>query len=225
MLTALVAATGVALALVLALRPAVAGSPPLAWACLAGPYAVMALAALARMRRDGTLREKLLPRSGDVAFGASVAVMLFFGALAARMLIVPPRTAREAWLMNVYLRIGDPDAVQRHVLAYTAAIVLVAALEELTWRGLVYDALERALGTRRAYPATAVLYALAHAPTVVLLSAPWAGPNPLVVLAALGCGLVWGLLVAQSGRLPVAIVSHALFAWALAVQFPLWRLG
>jgi membrane protease YdiL (CAAX protease family) len=44
------------------------------------------------------------------------------------------------------------------------------------------------------------------------------------VLAALGCGLVWGLIVARTGRLPVAIFSHALFTWCVAVQFPLWRL-
>ena len=70
-----------------------------------------------------------------------------------------------------------------------------------------------------------MLYALAHLPTVLLLRDPFAGPNPLVVLAALGCGLVWGLIVARTGRLPVAIFSHALFTWCVAIQFPLWRLG
>ena len=75
----------------------------------------------------------------------------------------------------------------------------VAALEEISWRGFVYSLLEERLGTRRAWPATAVLYALAHLPTVFLLRDPFAGPNPLVVLAALGCGLVWGLIVARTG--------------------------
>src|SRR5207237_92170 len=72
---------------------------------------------------------------------------------------------------------------------------------------------------------TVVLYAAAHLPTMVLLRDPFAGPNPLVVLAALGCGLVWGLVVARTGRLPVAIVSHALFTWGVVLQFPLWRLA
>jgi membrane protease YdiL (CAAX protease family) len=45
-----------------------------------------------------------------------------------------------------------------------------------------------------------------------------------VVIAALGCGLVWGVLVARTGRLPVAIVSHALFTWCVVLQVPLWRL-
>jgi len=50
------------------------------------------------------------------------------------------------------------------------------------------------------------------------------GCGGLVVLAALGCGLVWGLVVARTGRLPVAIVSHVLFTWGVVLQFPLWRL-
>jgi CAAX protease family protein len=94
-------------------------------------------------------------------------------------------------------------------------------MEELSWRGLVYSILEERMGTRRAWPATAVLYAAAHLPTLILLRAPFAGPNPLLVIAALGCGLIWGLLVARTGRLPVAIASHALFTWGIVLQFPL----
>jgi hypothetical protein len=104
-------------------------------------------------------------------------------------------------------------------------VVVVAALEEISWRGYVYPILEERLGTRRAWPATAFLYALAHVPTMFLLKDPFAGPNPLVVIAALGCGLVWGLVVARTGRLPVAIISHVLFTLAIAIHFPLWRLG
>jgi membrane protease YdiL (CAAX protease family) len=166
---------------------------------------------------------KLRPRSGDLTFGAIVTVMLFFGALAGRMFLAPHGSVREAWIMRIYLQVGDPEMLQRNVIVVSLAVCAVAALEEVSWRGFVYSALEERLGTRRAFPATAVLYSAAHLPTMVLLRDPFAGPNPLVMLAALGCGLVWGLVVARTGRLPVAIISHVLFTWGVVLQFPLWR--
>lgn len=214
----------VAVAFALGLRASEAGSviPLLA---LGVPYAGLSIWAGARLWRDGILGDRLRPRSGDLAFGAFVATMLFLGAIVGRMVLAPHQAAREGWLMRVYLQIGNPDDLQRHLLLVTFAVMVVAALEEVTWRGLVYPALEEEIGTRRAWPATAALYAIAHLPTMYLLRDPFAGPNPLIVLAALGCGLVWGLMVARTGRLPAAIFSHALFTWAVAVQFPLWRLG
>jgi membrane protease YdiL (CAAX protease family) len=77
------------------------------------------------------------------------------------------------------------------------------------------------VGTRRAWPLTAVLYALAHSPTVVLLAAPPAGANPVLLLAAAGCGLVWSFLASVTGRLPAVIVSHAVFSYfAFAMLVP-----
>jgi membrane protease YdiL (CAAX protease family) len=188
------------------------------------PYVLFTVMAVLRMRREGTLAEAMRPRSGDLTFGAIVAAMLYFGALAGRTILAPHGSAREGWLIRIYQQVGDPEVLQRHMIGVSLAVVLVAALEEITWRGLVYPLLEEKIGTRRAWPATAVLYAAAHVPTALMLRDPFAGPNPLVVFAALGCGLVWGLVVARTGRLPVAIISHALFTWGVVVQFPLWRL-
>ena len=223
MLRVAVAAVLVAAAMTLAMQKNMAGSP-LALLALGVPYAVLAVLAILYLRREGTLGDKLRPRSGDLTFGALVTVMLFFGAIAGRKLLAPHGSIREAWVMRVYLQIGDPEFLQQRVVGISFAVILVAILEEIAWRGLVYTLVEERLGTRRAWPVTAVLYAAAHRPTLVLLADPYAGPNPLIVLAALGCGLVWGLIVARTGRLPVAIFSHALFTWCVAVQFPLWRL-
>jgi uncharacterized protein len=219
-----VAAVLVAAAITLAMQKNMAGSP-LALLALGVPYAVLTVLTVLYLRREGTLAEKLRPRSGDLTFGALVTVMLFFGAIAGRKFLAPHGSVREAWVMRIYLQIGDPEFLQQRVVGISLAIIVVAILEEITWRGLVYALVEEHLGTRRAWPATAALYAAAHLPTLVLLSDPYAGPNPLIVLAALGCGLVWGLIVARTGRLPVAIFSHALFTWCVAVQFPLWRLA
>jgi membrane protease YdiL (CAAX protease family) len=214
----------VAVSMGVAMRPSVSGTS-IVFLAPAVPYVLFTILAVARMKREGTLSEKLRPRAGDLTFGAVVTVMLFFGALAGRTLLARHGSAREGWIMRVYLQVGDPEMLQRHMLAVSLAVCTVAALEEISWRGYVYPVLEERLGTRRAWPATAVLYAVAHLPTMVLLRDPFAGPNPLVVIAALGCGLVWGLVVARTGRLPVAIVSHVLFTWGVVLQFPLWRLA
>jgi membrane protease YdiL (CAAX protease family) len=207
-----------------AMRPSISGTS-MVFIIPAIPYVLFTILAVFRMKRNGTLSEKLRFRSGDLTFGAVVALMLFFGALAGRMLLAPHGSLREGWIIRIYLQVGDPEILQRHLLAVSLAVCTVAALEEVSWRGYVYPILEERLGTRRAWPATAVLYAVAHLPTMVLLRDPFAGPNPLVVLAALGCGLVWGLVVARTGRLPVAIISHTLFTWGVVLQFPLWRLA
>jgi membrane protease YdiL (CAAX protease family) len=222
-LAAIGVAALVAVSIVLAMRPAVAGTQVVFAAPLAC-YAVLVAVAIWQMHRNGTLGSKLRPRSGDVTFGALAAVMLYFGAVTARMLVTPRGSVREAWIMRVYLQIGDPQVIDQHLVSVSAAIIAVAALEEISWRGFVFSKLEEQFGTRRAWPATAVLYAAAHLPTVSLLADPNAGPNPLILLAALGCGLIWGLIVARTGRLPVAILSHALFTWGVTVKFPLWQL-
>lgn len=224
MLKPAVAAVLVAAAVSIAMRGAMSGSA-LLFVVLAVPYTLLAVLAVLYMRREGTLGEKLRPRAGDLTFGALVTVMLFFGAIAGRKFLAPHGSVREGWVMRIYLQIGDPEMLQHNVFAVSMAVGVVAVLEEISWRGLIYSLLEERLGTRRAWPATAILYAAAHLPTMLLLRDPFAGPNPLIVIAALGCGLVWGLTVARTGRLPVAIISHALFTWCVAVQFPLWRLS
>jgi membrane protease YdiL (CAAX protease family) len=218
-LSAIATAVVVALSFCVAMRPAWAGSPMLL-VLIGAPYALLSGLAITRMAKEGSLASKLRPRSGDLSLGALVTIMLFSGALVGRNLLAPEGSVRVGWLMRIYMQVGDPELVQRHIFLASLGVVLVAALEEVAWRGYVFDLLDERLGTRRAWPATAILYAAAHLPTLVLLRDPFAGPNPLVVLAALGCGLVWGLLVARTGRLPVAIFSHALFAWGVSLA---WR--
>ena len=86
MLTVAVAAVLVAVSMSIAMRPTLSGT---SWVLVAPavPYALLTILAVVHMRREGTLGEKLRPRSGDLTFGALVAAMLYFGALAARMVL------------------------------------------------------------------------------------------------------------------------------------------
>ena len=101
-------------------------------------------------------------------------------------------------------------------------LVVIAVAEELVWRGLVMGLLEEMMGSRRAWVWQAVLYALAHAPTAWALRDPVAGANPVVIVAALGCGLVWGGMARRFERLLPVVISHVLFDWVVVMMFRLW---
>jgi membrane protease YdiL (CAAX protease family) len=183
-------------------------------------YALLGAFTLRRFEQRGELWTRLRPASGDFTLGAIVAGALYGVAHLVDQALATHGSVREAWIMRVYLQLGDPEA-PGHALA-VAAVFVIAALEELVWRGLVMRALEAAYGARRALVITSLLFAIAHTPTLYLLGDPTAGLNPLIVLAALGCGTVWGLVYLRTSRLVPALFAHALFTWAV-VEFPIWR--
>jgi membrane protease YdiL (CAAX protease family) len=205
------------LSVFLAFRPEHASSPAFFWYLLGGQVPLAALAVI-RLHQRGLLRAQLLPRGGDVALGTLIGATLLVGSWFARAAIAPGGAESNPWLLRLFWQIGDPEVLQRSVL-YTLALLFLPLTEELIWRGMVLQELNEKLGTRLAWPACAALYAASHLPTLVLLSDPVAGPNPLVVLAALGAGLVWSFAAGQLKRLPPVIVSHMIFTYFSVVQF------
>lgn len=200
-----------------AFRPEVAGQTTF-WLAVSVPYLLAAGLSAHKLWDDGTLVDLLKPKWGDLSIGAVTALLLLLASWSARSVLAPVDSARHGWLMRVYLQIGPTEELQRSALM-TAILIGVPICEELVWRGMVQEALAEKLGTRRAGPLTALLYALVLVPTVITLADPVAGPNPLLVLAALGCGLVWGITRTLTGRLPPVIFSHVAFTYFSAVQF------
>lgn len=198
-----------------------AARPQMLWVLLAANGALAAVA-LWRMWRDGTLLDLFRWRSGDVALGALSALLLGAGVVAGRQMLAPHGSPADIWVVRIYLQMGPLPADRTANLLFTLAVVAVAVLEEIAWRGMVQQVIEEHLGVRLGWVAAAGLYALAHAPTLWQLAMPPLGKNPLIVLAALFCGAVWGFLVARKQRLPPALISHALFTYGVAVQFRLW---
>jgi membrane protease YdiL (CAAX protease family) len=103
-----------------------------------------------------------------------------------------------------------------------AAIIVTAIGEELVWRGLVTSLLEERVGSRRAWVWAAVLYAVALLPTLWALRDPVAGLNPVLPVAALVSGLVWGGMSRRFERLLPGMFSHVLLAWTVLMMFRLW---
>jgi uncharacterized protein len=186
------------------------------------PNVALAAVAVERARRDGVLRSWLSVRSGDFTRGFVAAALLFGAAWAFTKVVTPVGSARESWLARLYLQLGDPTMLRKSVVVVVLAIVVIAAAEELVWRGLVVSLLEEKIGSRRAWVWAAVLYAVAHAPTIWQLSDPIAGHNPVLPLAALVAGLVWGGMARRFERLLPSIFSHILFDWTVLMMFRLW---
>ncbi len=219
LLLSTVVTLGVAAAISFTFNPERAGQP-IGLIVLGAVYAVFTAVAIGRLHLRGDLRDELRPQGGDLALGAITAALLYGIAMVGHLLITGPGSPRSGWIMRLYLQLGDPS-VGGHMLR-SAAVFGVAALEEVTWRGLVMRSLEGALDKTRAWLLSTLLFAIAHVPTVYLLADTSAGPNPLIVAAAIGCSLVWGFIALRYRRLVPAIFAHALFSWAV-VEFPIWR--
>jgi len=193
------------------------------WLLAGGPALVLAAVAAAWARREELLREWLSPRWGDFSRGVAAAVLLFGLAWAFSRLVTPAGSPREVWLVSLYGQIGDPRVLQAHGAVVAAAIGMVAVAEELVWRGMVTQLLADRVGTRTAWVWAAGLYALSYVPTAWALRAGDGGAlNPVLPVAALGAGLLWGGMARAFGRLAPGMLAHALFDWAVVMMFPLW---
>lgn len=201
----------------LAFRPTLSGSTALWW-WLLGLYVLPVLVSLHYLWQEGTLRERLAPRWGDLSIGFLTASVLLVGSWLARGALAPSDTPRYAWLYRLYLQLGDPEVLQTSA-ALTLALLSVAIAEEIVWRGMVLDLLAARFGTRRGWILSAVLYAVATLPTVFLLRDPTAGLNPLLPTAAMGAGIVWSFVAARLGRLPPVMIAHMAFSYFSVVQF------
>jgi uncharacterized protein len=84
-------------------------------------------------------------------------------------------------------------------------VFVIGPGEELFWRGYLQRRFSRQFGRMNGFAIATALYALVH-----LLSG-----NPMLVLAAVVCGVAWGLLYMQFESAVLNAVSHT--AWDLVV--------
>lgn len=218
----LLSVTLITLAMGYAFRLELAGSYRF-WAALAVPYLLLGALALHKLWNDGTLVDVLMPRWGDFSLGFVSAAILLAASFGARAVLAPVDSTRVGWLLRIYAQIGDPDALQRSILL-TGLLFLIVICEELVWRTMVLDELTQRFGTRRGWPLAALCYAVTALPTLYTLRDPLAGLNPLLVTAALGCGIVWTFLASIKGRLLPVLIAHGVFSYFSLVQFR-WPAG
>ena len=117
---------------------------------------------------------------------------------------VAPFIAVDATLLYAVFRGPSP---------LLAALTLVPVIfgEELVWRGITQSVFVRSLGAVGGVVLASLIYALVLAPLGSLL----------LVLVALGCGLVWGGLRAVTGSLVPSLVAHLLWDALVLLIVPL----
>lgn len=206
------AAAAVALAVHLGFQPKRVGGAGM-WLLLLGCYVPLSAGAVVLLHRSGRLRGLLRYRSGDPSLGVALAALLLAAAWALVATFLPEGDPHRAWLYRV-LMLGRG----LHGLARAAALFTVVCCEELVWRGFVLASLERVAGSR-AWLLAAALFVAAHGPSMFALSDPAQGPNPLVLVAAMGGGLAWGLLAARTGRIAPAVFCHFVASYFATVLF------
>jgi len=106
----------------------------------------------------------------------------------------------------------------------TALIVLVASCEELIFRGPLLDLAPRPAERSWRRPTRQELvrvasFAAAYALTTVPLA------SPLLVLCALLCGSLWGLMTVVSSSLTVPLLAHVIWDLGVLVVWPLSAQG
>lgn len=195
---------------------------PSAGIALGVTYVVLTAGAIVYAARTGQTKRWLLPRGGDLTRGFVCAGVLFLCAFGTMKLMTLHGSPRAAWMARLYLQLGDPKPLREHQAWVGVFIFVMATMEEIVWRGWAKSLLDDLVGERAGWIAASVLYAIAHVPTLFALSDTMAGNNPLVVVAAFGCGLMWSGMVRIFGRLAPSIVCHALFDWAVLMMFRLW---
>jgi membrane protease YdiL (CAAX protease family) len=204
-------------------QPERSGTPAF-WGLVAAPTMLLAAVAVVRARGDGVLADLLRPKWGDFSRAFLAAAGLYIAAYGFSRSIAAAGTPREIWVVSLYGQIGDPRVLQSHAIVVAVAIVVMAAAEEIVWRGMVTSILAERFGSRIAWVVAAFLYALAHVPTMWSLRSS-GGLDPILPLAALAAGLVFGAMERAFGRLMPSILAHALFDWGVVMMFPLWGLS
>lgn len=196
------------------------------WIIIGLPSVLLAAVGALWMHRRGTLRAKLRLAWGDFASGLSSMLVLFGCAAAASFLLVPSGASNFSWtpgnyVARFYAQLGAPSALAAHPWSLAGALIGIAVADEMIWRGFVTGLLNERFGARGWLYASA-LYVVATLPSMWSLRDPFTGPSPVLLLAAVGGGLVWGALMRRHRRLVPGMISHALFLWCVVVVFRLW---
>ena len=89
-------------------------------------------------------------------------------------------------------------------------MVMIVLAEEVLWRGVVARYFMERHGIVPGIVYGASIYALAHAATL----------NPVLLLAALACGIYWGCLYALTDDLVTPTISHLVWDILLLFLFP-----
>jgi uncharacterized protein YbjT (DUF2867 family)/membrane protease YdiL (CAAX protease family) len=172
-----------------------------------GMTVVMGLALVATLLMK-PVRQRLKPSVLQIVTGLAAGTVLYgiTRIVAALLPFIWPGWEASARTLYAWSQEHSP-------LFLGVTLVWIVLAEELLWRGVVTRFFMERWGRAYGIAAAAMVYALAHVATF----------NPLLLAAALGCGLFWGCLYSATDNLVAPIVSHLLWDVMLLFLFPVVR--
>lgn len=97
-------------------------------------------------------------------------------------------------------------------LIAVALLLLIGPAEEIFWRGYVQRTLSQRWGANTGFIVATAIYTLVHIGSM----------NFMLIMAAMVCGIAWGLLYRlMPERFTAIVLSHALWDVAVFVLFPI----
>jgi uncharacterized protein YbjT (DUF2867 family)/membrane protease YdiL (CAAX protease family) len=155
-----------------------------------------------------SVRRHLKPSGFQITLGMAAGVALYgmTRVVAAMLFAVRPDWQTSARALYAW-------KAGHSALFLGTTLIMIVFAEELLWRGVVSRFLMENCGRVMGMVCAAAIYALAH----------WAAFNPLLLLAAFGCGLYWGCLYAVTDNLISPAVSHLVWDVLLLFALPIVR--
>ena len=141
-----------------------------------------------------------------IIMGISSALFLylvfFFGNIFSRSLF--PFAGTD--ISNVYQFKGGASSLRIALLM----LFIIGPGEELFWRGFIQRQFQSRFGGLPGFICATAVYSAVHV----------GSGNPMLVLAAMTCGLFWGLLYLRYRSMVLNITSHVLWDIAVFLVFP-----
>jgi len=146
-------------------------------------------------------------KGSDILIGIGSAALLWLIFLAGDYISNLLFSFEKAQVSSIYSMKDGHNALLISVLL----LLIIGPAEEVFWRGTVQKHFMKNMGEWSGLAFTSIIYAAVHI---------WSF-NFMLIMAALVCGLFWGLLYKYTRRLPAIIISHALWDVAVFIWFPI----
>jgi membrane protease YdiL (CAAX protease family) len=180
------------------------------------PFAFVGLfLAATAISRGIAPRALLRPSFGRAAWGLAGGALMVVGTHVAYRVVVtlsPPVGEATRNLLTL-LYVTDFSAGVRALL-----IVVIASCEEVLFRGLLPHAAGASPRIARRLAGPELVQVVAFAAVYALTTLPLG--SPLLVLCALVCGSLWGLMRVASGSLIVPLLAHVVWDLGVLLVWP-----
>jgi len=151
-----------------------------------------------------------VPSVNDVFLGIGSAVVLWGLFWLGHYFFTKWFNSAEWYIRSIYKLQADGGFKMLHLSLIIG--LCIAPVEEIFWRGFIQHQWSNSLGKTFGCILVSMLYAAVHIPS-------W---NFILVMAALVCGLFWGLMYRYTYRIWPVIISHALWDCAIFTWFPIY---